>query len=61
MKNKYKRVNFPKPKNLEWETNEFLITNKKDWKKAQHFFKSRLLEFDIFYQEYKDVLINLIK
>ena len=46
---------------LKWETNEFLITNKKDWKKAQHFFKSRLLEFDLFYQEYKDVLINLIK
>jgi len=46
---------------LKWETNEFLITNKKDWKKAQHFFKSRLLEFDVFYQEYKDVLINLIK
>ena len=46
---------------LKWESPDLFLTNKKDWKKAQLFFKKRLLEFDLFYQEYKDVLINLIK
>lgn len=46
---------------LKWEASDLILTNKKDWKKAQLFFKKRLLEFDVFYQEYKDILINLIK
>jgi len=43
------------------KTYTYNISNKKDWKKAQKFFKESLIEFDAFYQEYQDILINLIK
>jgi hypothetical protein len=46
---------------LKWETTEYSLHNEKDWKPAHLFLKERLLEFDIFYQEYKDILIHLIK
>jgi hypothetical protein len=46
---------------LKWEDSTLCIHQKKDWKQAQAFLKDRLLEFDIFYQEYKEILINLIK
>ena len=46
---------------LKWGDSNLSLMNKKDWYKAQNFFKDRLLEFDFFYQEYKDILINLIK
>ena len=46
---------------LKWQDSSLCIHQKKDWKKAQRFFKERLLEFDVFYQEYKEILINLIK
>lgn len=46
---------------LKWHTPNLFISNKKDWKKAQKFFKDRIVEFDTFYQEYQDILINLIK
>lgn len=46
---------------LKWQDPSLCIHCKKDWKKAQLFFKERLLEFDVFYQEYKEILINLIK
>ena len=46
---------------LKWQDSNLSLYNKKDWKKAQLFFKERLIEFDIFYQEYKDILIHLIK
>jgi len=44
-----------------WETKDYSLHNKDDWKAAQKFFRERLLEFDKFYQEYQDVLIHLIK
>ncbi len=46
---------------LKWQAPDMNISNKKDWKKAQKFFKESLIEFDAFYQEYQDILINLIK
>ena len=46
---------------VKWETKEYSLYNKEDWKGAQLYFKERLVEFDLFYQEYKDVLIHLIK
>ena len=46
---------------IKWQDCSLCIHQKKDWKKAHLFFKERLLEFDVFYQEYKEILINLIK
>lgn len=46
---------------LKWETTEYSLHNEKDWKPVQRFFKERLLEFDKFYYEYRDILIHLIK
>lgn len=46
---------------LKWTDSNLSLARKKDWIKAQIFFKERLVEFDVFYQEYKDILINLIK
>ena len=46
---------------LKWQDRSLCLHQKKDWKKAHVFFKERLLEFDGFYQEYKEILINLIK
>lgn len=46
---------------VKWQDSDLCLYKKKDWKKAQFFIKNRLLEFDKFYQEYKEILINLIK
>ncbi len=46
---------------IEWESNEWSLYNEKDWRKIYGFLKERLIEFDQFYQEYKEILINLIK
>ncbi|MEJ6590104.1 MAG: DUF4268 domain-containing protein [Crocinitomicaceae bacterium] len=46
---------------IQWESSEWSLYQKNDWKKIYKFFKDRLIEFDHFYQEYKEILINLIK
>lgn len=46
---------------IEWSNDEWSLYRQKDWRKIYRFFKDRLLEFDLFYQEYKEILINLIK
>lgn len=46
---------------IHWESNEWSLYNTKDWRKIYRYLKERLLEFDLFYQEYKEILINLIK
>ena len=46
---------------IEWASNEWSLYRQKDWRKIYRFFKDRLIEFDLFYQEYKEILINLIK
>lgn len=46
---------------IEWSNDEWSLYCQKDWRKIYRFFKDRLLEFDLFYQEYKEILINLIK
>ena len=46
---------------IEWTHDEWSLYRQKDWRKIYRFFKERLLEFDLFYQEYKEILINLIK
>jgi hypothetical protein len=43
-----------------WELENANFYNDDDWEKIYSFFKSRLLEFDVFYQEFKDVLIALV-
>lgn len=44
-----------------WESQDWSLYKTKDWKKMYRFLQDRLLEFDLFYQEYKEILINLIK
>ena len=44
-----------------WESRDWSLYKVKDWKKMYRFMQERLLEFDLFYQEYKEILINLIK
>ena len=46
---------------IQWESNDWSLYNTKDWRKIYRYLKERLLEFDLFYQEYKEILINLIK
>ena len=46
---------------IEWSNDEWSLYCQKDWRKIYRFFKDRLIEFDLFYQEYKEILINLIK
>ena len=46
---------------IEWATYEWSFSRKKDWRKIYRFLKDRLIEFDAVYQEYKEILINLIK
>jgi hypothetical protein len=46
---------------IQWTSSDWSLYQQKDWKKIYRFFKERLLEFDLFYQEYKEILINLIK
>ena len=46
---------------IEWVSTEWSLYRRKDWRKIYRFLKERLIEFDVFYQEYKEILINLIK
>lgn len=46
---------------IEWMSDEWNLYQAKDWRKIYRFLQTRLLEFDLFYQEYKEILINLIK
>jgi hypothetical protein len=43
-----------------WELENANFYNDDDWEKIYAFFKSRLVEFDAFYQEFKDILIALV-
>lgn len=44
---------------IKWEKEGLNFYNEEDWSEIMGFLKSRLLEFDKFYQEYKDILIAL--
>ena len=46
---------------IELVSHEWSLSRKKDWRKIYRFLKDRLIEFDAVYQEYKEILINLIK
>lgn len=43
-----------------WETTAGSIYKNEDYETLYHFLKLRLVEFDIFYQEFKDILILLV-
>ncbi len=43
-----------------WENHSLSFYNEDQWEEIISFFRSRLLEFDEFYQEYKDILIHLV-
>lgn len=43
-----------------WETADFNYFNEEDQLKIFEFLKNRLLEFDEFYQEFKEILISLM-
>jgi hypothetical protein len=43
-----------------WELENANFYNDDDWEKIYSFFKKRLIEFDAFYQEFKDILIALV-
>ena len=45
---------------IQWVNHEVNFYNQEDWTKIYAFFKDRLLAFDRFYQEFKDVLILLV-
>lgn len=44
---------------IKWEQEGLNFYNETDWPKIMEFLKERLVEFDRFYQEYKDILITL--
>jgi len=45
---------------ISWKLENVNFYNDEDWGKIHTFFKSRLIEFDAFYQEFKDILIALV-
>jgi len=45
---------------ISWELEHVNFHNDKDWPIIHRFFKERLIEFDTFYQEFKDILISLV-
>lgn len=45
---------------ISWETTEGSIYNKDEHETLYQFLKLRLVEFDVFYQEFKDILILLV-
>ena len=45
---------------IHWSTNDGDFYRKDDHEKLYSFLKSRLIEFDQFYQEFKDILILLV-
>ena len=44
---------------IKWENNDLNYFNEEDIPKISDFLKDKLIRFDKFYQEYKDILINL--
>jgi hypothetical protein len=49
-----------KIKRISWELESANFYSDQDWPIIQQFFKERLIEFDAFYQEFKDILISLV-
>lgn len=45
---------------ISWSTNEFNYFNEEDIPKMYEFLKEHCIRFDAFYQEYKDILLNLL-
>tara|TARA_B100001758_G_C18339814_1_gene573706 strand:+ start:657 stop:1118 length:462 start_codon:yes stop_codon:yes gene_type:complete len=45
---------------ISWTHESLSFYNENEWKDIISFFKIRLIEFDKFYQEYKDILIHLV-
>ncbi|MFM7300835.1 MAG: DUF4268 domain-containing protein, partial [Crocinitomicaceae bacterium] len=45
---------------ISWELENVNFYNDEDWATIHQFFKDRLIEFDAFYQEFKDILISLV-
>lgn len=45
---------------ISWTIENLNFYNDEDWDEIYAFFKARLKEFDLFYQEYKDILITLM-
>lgn len=46
---------------ISWTIQNLNFYNDKDWDKIYGFYKTRLVEFDEFYQEFKDILIALVE
>jgi hypothetical protein len=46
---------------ISWTIENLNFYNDEDWDKIYAFFKIRLVEFDGFYQEFKDILIALVE
>ena len=46
---------------IQWDISELNFYQDNDWPLIYAFFNSRLTEFDMFYQEFKDILINLVE
>jgi hypothetical protein len=46
---------------ISWELENVNFYEDKDWPIIHQFFKERLIEFDAFYQEFKDILISLVE
>ncbi|MDG1742251.1 MAG: DUF4268 domain-containing protein [Crocinitomicaceae bacterium] len=44
-----------------WEAPTLNFYNKKDHAAIETFLESKLIHFDVFYQEFKDILINLVE
>jgi hypothetical protein len=44
-----------------WELEDVDFHRETDWPKIHSFFKQQLIEFDSFYQEFKDILILLVE
>ena len=45
---------------IQWENHDVNYYTQEDWPEIYQFLKERLLAFDRFYQEFKDVLILLL-
>ncbi len=46
---------------ISWELENVNFYKDEDWPIIHDFFKNRLLEFDDFYQEFKEILISLVE
>lgn len=44
---------------IKWEKEGVNFFHKEDWPEIMSFLKDRIIEFDVFYQEFKDILIAL--